>query len=204
MWHILIYILDWLLVSHVLTGYTVVSFVEVVVTPGTAGGPLCHIINPDNRFNSELKLISTAHLNTTSYYNRSGTGPSNVTVALTTKSDRGSNSDSNRRSGYPHRPATEPGGSQRRSLLDISSCRNNCRHRPTGGSGGVSQGTTPFQMGESKFTVTTAYYGIAVKPGNYDLLQWVNTWVFVNKNNGVLAKIYLTHTGVKLVELPTF
>ena len=61
------------------------------------------------------------------------------------------------------------------------------------------------QMGiTSKFTVTTAFYGIAVKPGNFDLLQWVNTWVFVNKNNGVLAKIYLTHTGVKLVDLPTF
>lgn len=55
---------------------------------------------------------------------------------------------------------------------------------------------------EPKFTVTTAYYGIAVKPGNFDLLQWVNTWVFVNKNNGVLAKIYETHTGVKLVDLP--
>ena len=56
---------------------------------------------------------------------------------------------------------------------------------------------------ETKFIVTTAYYGIAVKPGNFDLLQWVNTWVFVNKQNGVLAKIYEEHTGVKLVDLPT-
>lgn len=55
-----------------------------------------------------------------------------------------------------------------------------------------------------KFTVATAFYAIAVKPGNFDLLQWVNTWVFVNKNNGMLAKIYETHTGVKLVDLPTF
>ena len=55
----------------------------------------------------------------------------------------------------------------------------------------------------SKFTVRTAFYGIAVKPGNMDLLQWVNTWVFVNKHNGVLAKIYETHTGVKLVDLPS-
>jgi polar amino acid transport system substrate-binding protein len=55
---------------------------------------------------------------------------------------------------------------------------------------------------ESKFTVTTAFYGIAVKPGNVDLLQWVNTWVFVNKQNGVLAKIYKEHTGVDLVDLP--
>jgi polar amino acid transport system substrate-binding protein len=55
---------------------------------------------------------------------------------------------------------------------------------------------------ESKFTVVTAFYGIAVKPGNYDLLQWVNTWVFVNKQNGVLAKIYKENTGVDLVDLP--
>jgi polar amino acid transport system substrate-binding protein len=56
---------------------------------------------------------------------------------------------------------------------------------------------------ESKFTVRTAYYGIAVKPGNLDLLQWVNTWIFVNKHNGVLAKIYEQHTGVKLIDLPS-
>jgi polar amino acid transport system substrate-binding protein len=55
---------------------------------------------------------------------------------------------------------------------------------------------------ESKLTVMTAFYAIAVKPGNFDLLQWVNTWVFVNKQNGVLAKIYEEHTGVKLVDLP--
>ncbi|MBI3709888.1 MAG: transporter substrate-binding domain-containing protein [Proteobacteria bacterium] len=56
---------------------------------------------------------------------------------------------------------------------------------------------------ETKFTVATAFYAVAVKPGNYDLLQWVNTWVFVNKLNGVLAKIYEQNTGVKLVDLPT-
>jgi polar amino acid transport system substrate-binding protein len=61
----------------------------------------------------------------------------------------------------------------------------------------------PDKSIESKFTVMTAFYGIAVKPGNYDLLQWVNTWVFVNKQNGVLAKIYKEHTGVDLVDLPT-
>jgi len=55
---------------------------------------------------------------------------------------------------------------------------------------------------EAKFTVMTAFYAIAVKPGNFDLLQWVNTWVFVNKQNGVLAKIYKEHTGVDLVALP--
>ena len=52
-------------------------------------------------------------------------------------------------------------------------------------SGGLPLAKRAPQMGiTSKFTVATAYYGIAVKPGNLDLLQWVNTWVFVNKNNG--------------------
>ena len=55
---------------------------------------------------------------------------------------------------------------------------------------------------ENKFTVTTAYYGIAVRPGDFDLLQWVSTWVFLNKQNGVLAKIYKKYTGVDLVDLP--
>jgi polar amino acid transport system substrate-binding protein len=62
----------------------------------------------------------------------------------------------------------------------------------------------PARQLEDKFTVTTAYYGVAVKPGDYDLLQWVNTWVFINKQNGTLAQIYEKYTGVKLVDLPTF
>ena len=55
---------------------------------------------------------------------------------------------------------------------------------------------------ESKFTVRPPSTGSRCKPGNFDLLQWVNTWVFVNKNNGVLAKIYEEAHGVKLVDLP--
>ncbi|MGG5818632.1 transporter substrate-binding domain-containing protein [Falsiroseomonas sp. HW251] len=56
---------------------------------------------------------------------------------------------------------------------------------------------------EDKFTVTTAFYGAAIKPGDYDLLQFVNTWVFLNKQNGVLARIYQEKTGVELPALPT-
>ncbi|MBM3599975.1 MAG: transporter substrate-binding domain-containing protein [Alphaproteobacteria bacterium] len=62
----------------------------------------------------------------------------------------------------------------------------------------------PARQLEDKFTVTTAYYAIAVKPGNYDLLQWINTWVMMSKLNGNLAQIYEKYTGVKLVELPVF
>lgn len=62
----------------------------------------------------------------------------------------------------------------------------------------------PDKQIEPKFTIRTAYYAIAVRPGEFDLLRWVNTWVFLNKQNGVLAQIYEKHTGVKLPELPTF
>lgn len=55
----------------------------------------------------------------------------------------------------------------------------------------------------NKYTVTTAYYGAAVRPGDFDLLQFLNTWVMLNTNNGVLAKIYEQYTGVTLVDLPT-
>jgi len=42
-----------------------------------------------------------------------------------------------------------------------------------------------------------------VKPGDYDLLQWVNTWVFQSKQNGTLARIYEKWMGIPLVDLPT-
>jgi len=55
---------------------------------------------------------------------------------------------------------------------------------------------------ENKFTVRTAYYGAAVRPGDFDLLQFLRTWVFLNKHNGVLADIYKKYTEVALVDLP--
>ena len=55
---------------------------------------------------------------------------------------------------------------------------------------------------ENKFTVRTAYYGAAVRPNDYELLQFLRTWVFLNKHNGVLADIYRKYTEVALVELP--
>jgi polar amino acid transport system substrate-binding protein len=55
---------------------------------------------------------------------------------------------------------------------------------------------------ENKFTVRTAFYAPAVRPGDFDLLQFINTWVFLNKQNGVLAGIYKKYTDVALVDLP--
>ena len=55
---------------------------------------------------------------------------------------------------------------------------------------------------ENKFTVRTAYYAAAVRPGDFDLLQFLRTWVFLNRQNGVLAAIYKKYTEVPLVDLP--
>lgn len=62
----------------------------------------------------------------------------------------------------------------------------------------------PAKHLENKLLVTTAYYGPIVRPGDFELRQWINTWLFVNTQNGTLAAIYKKYTGVDLVPLPTF
>jgi polar amino acid transport system substrate-binding protein len=57
---------------------------------------------------------------------------------------------------------------------------------------------------ETKLTVTTAYYAPIVRHGDFDLRQWINTWIFLNTQNGTLAAIYKKYTGLDLPTLPTF
>src|SRR5450755_68753 len=57
---------------------------------------------------------------------------------------------------------------------------------------------------ENKLLVATAFYGPIVRPGDFELRQWINTWLFINNRNGTLAAIYKKYTGVELVPLPTF
>src|SRR5258706_9904029 len=57
---------------------------------------------------------------------------------------------------------------------------------------------------ENKLLVTTAFYGPIVRPGDFELRQWINTWLFINTNNGTLATIYKKYTGIDLPPLPTF
>jgi polar amino acid transport system substrate-binding protein len=57
---------------------------------------------------------------------------------------------------------------------------------------------------ETKLLVTTAYYAPIVRHGEFELRQWINTWLFLNAHNGVLAQIYKKYTGVDLPPLPTF
>jgi polar amino acid transport system substrate-binding protein len=57
---------------------------------------------------------------------------------------------------------------------------------------------------ETKLLVTTAYYAPIVRHDEFELRQWINTWLFLNARNGVLAEIYKKYTGVELPPLPTF
>ena len=55
---------------------------------------------------------------------------------------------------------------------------------------------------QNKYTVTTAYYAPAIRQADHELRHWVNTWIMLSKQNGVLAEIYQRYTGVELVPLP--
>jgi polar amino acid transport system substrate-binding protein len=62
----------------------------------------------------------------------------------------------------------------------------------------------PAKHLENKLLVTTAFYGPIVRPSDYELRQWINTWIFINTRNGTLARIYKQYTGIELPPLPTF
>jgi polar amino acid transport system substrate-binding protein len=67
----------------------------------------------------------------------------------------------------------------------------------------VADGNPDKQI-ETKLTVTTAYYGPIVRHGDFELRQWINTWLFLNAQNGTLAALYKKYTGVDLPPLPVF
>jgi len=56
---------------------------------------------------------------------------------------------------------------------------------------------------EKKLTITRAFYAPIVRHADVELRAWINTWVFLNARNGVLADIYKRYTGVDLPDLPS-
>src|SRR5271169_6078940 len=62
----------------------------------------------------------------------------------------------------------------------------------------------PDKKIETKLNVTTAYYGPIVRHDDFELRQWINTWIFVSTQNGTLAVIYKKYTGLDLPPLPVF
>ena len=58
---------------------------------------------------------------------------------------------------------------------------------------------------EQKFPLRAAHFGIGIRRGNPDLLQWLNTFVYQIKNNGELDAISRKHrNNTPMIALPVF
>jgi len=58
---------------------------------------------------------------------------------------------------------------------------------------------------EQKFPLRAAHFGIGIRRGNPELLQWLNTFVYQIKNNGELDAISRKHrNGAPMIPLPVF
>jgi polar amino acid transport system substrate-binding protein len=55
---------------------------------------------------------------------------------------------------------------------------------------------------ESKIVLNSLYMGIGVRKGNYDLLQYLNTFIFLTKQSGDIDKLTRQYLGVPLGDLP--
>ncbi|WP_457093271.1 transporter substrate-binding domain-containing protein [Microvirga sp. P5_D2] len=57
---------------------------------------------------------------------------------------------------------------------------------------------------EAKFDLGESHYGMAVRRGSFDLLQWVNTFIYTYKTNGKLAELHQKYIQLPLPNLPSF
>jgi polar amino acid transport system substrate-binding protein len=57
---------------------------------------------------------------------------------------------------------------------------------------------------EQKYKLKTFYFGIGVAKGNDNLRQWLNTWLFTLKADGVLADLSMKYRNQPLPDLPVF
>ncbi len=57
---------------------------------------------------------------------------------------------------------------------------------------------------EQKYILKTFYFGIGVAKGNDNLRQWINTWLFVQKADGVLEALSMKYRNQPLPALPVF
>lgn len=57
---------------------------------------------------------------------------------------------------------------------------------------------------EQKYTLKTFYFGIGVAKDNDNLRQWINTWLFTMKSDGVLEDLSMKYRNQPLPALPVF
>ncbi len=57
---------------------------------------------------------------------------------------------------------------------------------------------------EQKFALHAFHFGVGIRRGNPDLLHWLNTFIYFNKNNGALNELSMKWRKMPLIDLPTF
>lgn len=57
---------------------------------------------------------------------------------------------------------------------------------------------------ETKFDAFYVHASIAARRGDADLMRWVDTWIFYNKNSGFLVQTHKKWLGIEMPTLPTF
>ncbi|WP_266064541.1 transporter substrate-binding domain-containing protein [Brucella intermedia] len=57
---------------------------------------------------------------------------------------------------------------------------------------------------EAKFDLGESHYGMAVRRGSFDLLQWINTFIYTYNTNGKLAELHQRYIQLPLPSLPSF
>lgn len=62
----------------------------------------------------------------------------------------------------------------------------------------------PGKNYEVKLTLASPYMGMAVRPGNANLLNYLNTFLFLQKQNGKLDELSRQYLGIPSGDLPSF
>jgi polar amino acid transport system substrate-binding protein len=57
---------------------------------------------------------------------------------------------------------------------------------------------------EMKYILKSFFFGIGVRKDSPELLQWLNTFIYSLKNDGILNDLSLKYRNAPLPELPVF
>ena len=57
---------------------------------------------------------------------------------------------------------------------------------------------------EQKFPLHAFHFGIGIRRGNPDLLHWLNTFIYFNKNDGTINDLSMKWRKLPMIDLPTF
>lgn len=69
---------------------------------------------------------------------------------------------------------------------------------------GVLNTMQPGSDFETKFNFTSGYWGIAMRPDQPNLLQWLNAYLFTIKTDGQLEALYQKYMNIPMPELPNY